>query len=345
MGDELEKKVTRLERKVKAFEQTFQQQNLIAQKYNEALLALQEKEQFLSTVIESNKNAIIAINQHHIVTIYNQSAEKMFGYSKEEMLHKNSLKKIIPPYLQERHLKAIEEFIERSKGNSVSTHYHKVEGQKKDGIIFPIRIGFGTTIYNDGDIVIVANIEDLSDKENIVREKEIMKYRANHDVLTSLPNRLMLQERLKEIVLQQKNGGTGFALLYIDLDKFKAINDTLGHDYGDEVLKIAAKRMSNTIREEDLVVRLGGDEFIIILQHLTNKDVIKKLVVKILNTIEEKIRINHHILSISASIGVAIFPNDGKNEIELMKNADDAMYDAKQSTTYNFIFYDELKKV
>ena len=338
MSEILEKKVSRLERKVKAFEETFKQQNLIAQKYNEALIALQEKEEFLTTVIESNKNAIIAINQHHIVTVYNQAAEEMFGFTKEEMLHKDSLLNIIPPSLQEEHIRAVEHYLKNHHRLETKTKYYTFDAQRKDKTVFPIRIGFGVSESN-GNIMIVANIEDLSSSEAIKREKEILQYKANHDSLTNLPNRLMFQEKLEQIILESRKNHSSFTLLYIDLDKFKDVNDGLGHDYGDEVLKIAARRMKNIIREDDFLARLGGDEFVIILCNVSKRETVEKLVLKLLNAIEEKMQINGHSLSISASIGIAVFPDNAEDEFEIVKTADHAMYDAKRGNGDKYLFY------
>jgi len=338
--DVLDKKVSRLERKVKAFEETFKQQNLIAQKYNESLIALKEKEEFLTTVIESNKNAIIAINQHHIVTIYNQAAEDIFGYTKEEMLHKNSLFKIIPEYLQTSHKEAVDKFLKNYKNTLISQKHYKVDGKRKDGTIFPIYIKFGATYY-DENVVIVANIEDLTKEESLEREKSIMHYKANHDFLTNLPNRLMFQKHLEESIIQTQKEKKTFALLFFDLNKFKEINDTLGHDYGDKVLQIAAKRMRNILREKDFIARLGGDEFVIILPNVSDKNILEKLVLKILKSIEEQMHIHNNTVSITASIGIAIFPDDADNEKDLIKKADIAMYKSKELGHNQVVYFEK----
>ena len=337
--NDLEKKVQRLERKLKAFEQTFKQQNLIAKKYNEALIQLQEKDNFLSTVIESNRNAIIAINQNYIVLVFNKAAEEMFGYSKEEMLHKDSLKNIVPDYLYEKHRNALKKFFETKKPqNLLKKKSVNLEAKKKDGTIFPIHIAFGVSETMDGGVIVVANIEDLTETIKMKKEKDKFYYEATHDSLTNLANRFLFKEYIKDLIQQNRD----FVLLYIDLDKFKQINDTLGHNYGDCVLKIVAKRMKNVVRNEDIVARLGGDEFAIILKNVYNKKDIENIVKKILNSIEEKIKVNKHELFISASIGIAIFPKDGNYIEEIIKNADQAMYKAKHSNEYKYFFYDKI---
>lgn len=324
-----EREIIRLERRVKALEQALKQQSTITKKYNEALSAMEEKDRFLSTVIESNRNAIIAINKACAVTIYNRSAEEMFGYHKEEMLYQNPFTKIVPDNLQQKCLEAVQKFIKTCQHTVVPKRHYLFHAKRKDGTLFPVRIGFGAT-YTSKDMVIVANVEDLSDQEEIRREKEELAYKAHYDHLTDIPNRLMFRKRLSELVQGQKP----FSLFYIDLNNFKYINDILGHDYGDEVLINVAKRMKAVIGDRGMVARLGGDEFVILVSALSESKEIKRLVSQLIKAIETKIKINQHDLSISASIGIATFPKDGKSENELLKKADKAMYKAKNDSKY-----------
>ena len=340
MVNDLTKIVKRLEQKIKIFEQTFKQQNSITRKYNEALIMLDEKEKFLSTVIESNKNAIIAIDENHIILAFNKAAQRMFGFTKEDMLYKDSLIKIIPDYLYDKHIKATTQYFETGVSRGILDSHINMKAQRKDGTIFPVRIGFGVSKTNDG-ITVVANIEDLSESQQMKKEKEDLYYKVNHDTLTGIANRLMFQNYIEEITSNTKSINNPFALLYIDLDKFKIINDTLGHDYGDEVLKIVSKRMQNIIKGDDLLARLGGDEFAIILKNIFDQKNIEAIAEKLLDTIEENMQINQKILSVSASIGISIFPKDGDVAFDIIKNADKVMYAAKNSSTEKYLFHSE----
>ncbi len=323
------KDIKRLERKVKALEQALRQQSAITKKYNEALAALEKKDRFLHTVIESNRNAIIAVDKDYNVIVYNRSAEEMFGYSKKEILYQNPFSKIVPEDLQEKGVEAVHRLIEKSRRTVITKRHYRFRLKRKDGTLFPVRIGLGIT-YDNEEIMIVANIEDLSDHEEIRRKKEELEHKAHHDPLTDIPNRLMFQNRLREL-LEEKNF---FSLFYIDLNNFKYINDVLGHDYGDKVLITVAKRMNEVIGERGMVARLGGDEFVILVPKLTEQKEIKRLVSKLIKAIETKINISHHDLLISASIGIASFPKDGQSENELIKKADQAMYNAKFDSKY-----------
>jgi len=189
----------------------------------------------------------------------------------------------------------------------------------------------------DDGIIVVANIEDLTETIKIKKEKDKFYYESTHDSLTGLANRFLFKNYLEKLILENRE----FTLLYIDLNKFKSINDTLGHNYGDEVLKIVANRMKNIVRKGDIVSRLGGDEFTIILKNISNKEHIEIIVKKLLNTIEETIKINQHKLFISASIGISIFPKNGNKAEDIIKTADKAMYKAKKSNEYKYFFYEE----
>ncbi len=165
-------------------------------------------------------------------------------------------------------------------------------------------------------------------------------FMANHDVLTGLPNRALLGDRLSQAVLYAKRYDRGVTVVFIDLDNFKLVNDTLGHNAGDELLKIVASRMVECVRATDTVVRLGGDEFVIVLfDQPTNVDLISETLQKIRTAIAEPVHLGEHQLRTTASIGIANYPKDGANPEALLANADAAMYRAKEFGRDNFQFY------
>ena len=165
-------------------------------------------------------------------------------------------------------------------------------------------------------------------------------FMANHDVLTGLPNRALLEDRLSQAVLYAQRYERWVTVVFIDLDNFKLVNDTLGHNAGDELLKIVAGRMVECVRATDTVVRLGGDEFVIVLfDQPTNVDVISATLQKIRAAIAEPVQLGEHRLSATASIGIANYPKDGASPETLLANADAAMYRAKEFGRDNFQFY------
>lgn len=179
-------------------------------------------------------------------------------------------------------------------------------------------------------------LEDITERRQV--EEEIW-YQANYDFLTGLPNRNMLQDRLSQIIKRYKRNGSEFALLLIDLDEFKDVNDRLGHDQGDILLVEAARRIKGCIRDSDTVARLGGDEFVIILGKTSSKAGVRKVAKNINQVLEEKFILGDESALVSASIGITLFPQDGDENIALIRNADQAMYESKRLGRNQYQFF------
>ncbi len=171
-----------------------------------------------------------------------------------------------------------------------------------------------------------------------VAEQQVMQL-ARYDSLTGLPNRSMLIEQLESGLRQARNSRLGLAVLFIDLDRFKYVNDTLGHDAGDELLKVMAKRLSGLLRNVDTVARLGGDEFVILIHNTIDPSTLSKVAARVLNALCEPLRLAERPVQVSASVGIALFPSDGEDTTTLLKNADAAMYLAKARGKNNFQFF------
>ena len=169
--------------------------------------------------------------------------------------------------------------------------------------------------------------------------EERIHFMANHDSLTGLPNRTLLKDRLSQAILYAQRYGRGVSVVFIDLDNFKFVNDSLGHNAGDELLKIIAGRMVDSVRAADTVVRLGGDEFVILLLDQPSADIVCETVEKLKTVIAETVQVKGHDFKVTASIGVATYPNDGTDADSLLANADAAMYRAKETGRDNFQFY------
>jgi diguanylate cyclase (GGDEF)-like protein len=157
-----------------------------------------------------------------------------------------------------------------------------------------------------------------------------VQHLAHHDVLTDLPNRTLFADRLQQSLAKARRDKTQLAVMYLDLDNFKPVNDTLGHAVGDLLLKDAARRMRHGVRESDTVARAGGDEFVVLLPAVESAQDALAVAEKIRHVLSQPFELAGHIMSISASIGVAVYPEHGQGEEALLKNADAAMYLAKQ---------------
>lgn len=219
----------------------------------------------------------------------------------------------------------------------------KIYDKRKDGKVVPIWLNI--TQVRDNKNEITKYIAVHTNLEEIIKNQEKADYLAYHDSLTTLPNRAKLETDLKYVLNFIKRNELNLFLLFIDLDRFKIINDTLGHDIGDELLKIISKRLKNILRETDIVARMGGDEFIVALDSARNKKAAGYVCESILSIIKEPIIIGKNTLNVSASIGVAMYPNDGKDITSLIKNADTAMYHAKKLGKNTYQYYDESLSV
>jgi len=185
---------------------------------------------------------------------------------------------------------------------------------------------------------LVQTKEEISAlNEEITASHEETKYLAYHDNLTGLPNRLLLYEQTDHAITLAKRSDTMIAVMFLDLDGFKNINDTLGHTVGDRLLMEISRRLKHTVRESDVVARIGGDEFVIMIEGIDDVDTIHFMAEKILNCFDTPFVLHHREWLISTSIGIAVYPSDGMNAVDLVKNADIAMYKAKENGKNQYV--------
>jgi diguanylate cyclase (GGDEF)-like protein/PAS domain S-box-containing protein len=215
------------------------------------------------------------------------------------------------------------------------------EPSSPDGQFFHI---IATSIKNsDGTSSKMELIRDVTEQklaeQKINDQNKKLSYQAHHDSLTGLPNRTLFNDRLSQSLEKAKRNNSKIALLFLDLDHFKKINDSLGHDVGDEVLKYITSRLKKSLRDEDTIARLGGDEFAIILEDVKNAQDASLVANDIINSLSKPIHINTHNLYVSSSIGISIYPDDGNSVTNLLKFADSAMYKAKDEGRNNYQYY------
>jgi len=199
------------------------------------------------------------------------------------------------------------------------------------------------TVGTGRDITELKKIQvDLQKSLNVLEEqRELLEFQANHDALTGLPNRVLFMDRLNQSIKYAKRYNHHLALLFIDLDNFKEINDSLGHHIGDKILIEVSKRMTAKIRKSDTLSRLGGDEFCIILNDIADIQEISNIIATGMEIFKEPFVINNTTLYVSVSVGASLYPNDGEIANELLRNADAAMYKAKHAGKNRYSFYDE----
>jgi len=216
----------------------------------------------------------------------------------------------------------------------------EIRNRRKNGESFPIWLTI-SAIQNDKDVVI-SYVGVFSDISQIKQAEERLSHLAHHDALTDLPNRLLIINLLQHSLERTRRQGSVLAVLFIDLDRFKHVNDSLGHAAGDELLKIAAERMRSRARASDTLARLGGDEFVLILEELNDTDAAASVAQDVINLFREPFRLaSRREVYVGASIGISIFPEDGATADQLIRNADTAMYLAKENGRNTYRFYTE----
>jgi diguanylate cyclase (GGDEF)-like protein len=215
--------------------------------------------------------------------------------------------------------------------------------RRKDGEVYLERITI--TMMRDSTGTPIRYVAVFSDITDIWRNDEYVKHLAFHDALTDLPNRSLLMERLDHHIAVAKREKFGLALMFLDLDRFKFVNDTFGHVVGDDLLRVIARRLMALVRESDTVARLGGDEFVVNLNNPASKEEVICIANRIVASINEPMEIRGKTVQVGTSIGVAMFPSDGNTPDELLKNADTAMYAAKDAGRNTFHFFEPAMTV
>ncbi|OUS26818.1 hypothetical protein A9Q99_16505 [Gammaproteobacteria bacterium 45_16_T64] len=213
----------------------------------------------------------------------------------------------------------------------------EVRSQRKNGETFPAWVTISKVADHDGDIANYVLV--FSDISSIKKSQDQLAFLSHHDSLTKLPNRLLLLDRIQQSITRAKRSDRSIAILYIDLDRFKNINESLGHVEGDHLLQMVAERLGKLIRKEDTLARLGGDEFIIHIEDVTSPEVVSNFTQKILSTFLDPFTLDTNEFRISASIGIALYPGDGDSPDSLIRNADTAMYRAKDQGKDTYQFY------
>ena len=215
--------------------------------------------------------------------------------------------------------------------------------RRKDGSVVPVQLQSVAAEGPEGDSPSCRTaVIDITERK---RMEEAILHRAHHDPLTDLPNRLLFKDILLIELAKAQRGKKKFAVLFLDLDRFKYINDTLGHDNGDQLLKEVAERLRRSVRASDTVSRLGGDEFNIFLSEISNADDIIPIAQKVVDSFRDPFVIGGHEFNMSTSIGVSIYPEDGESMEVLFKNADIAMYHAKELGGNSYQFYSETMNI
>ncbi len=277
-----------------------------------------------SQILETVDIVIIAVDRYGVILEANREAYRQFGYEFDE-LRGLSINMLVPPNLRIRHTSLFEQFAEGSAMEILMGKRGEIQGYRKDGTFFPAEASIVKFFYDDRWVFVVT-LRDITDRK---KSEETLIWRSTHDLLTKLPNRAMIKDRLKSALVRSIKIGRNIGLIFIDIDNFKLINDTYGHDLGDELLILIADRLINTTRAGDTVARLGGDEFVILCEYIDSEEIVIKIAEDINVAIRSPFNLNDKMIYISASIGMAIGHGSTHSADDMLRNADAAMYITK----------------
>lgn len=284
---------------------------------HEALLV--ESEQRFNSLFEHLPDGVIHFNQARRLTSANDAFVRMSGYRQEEVLSVDRPYLVVPEYIDEL-IRAVDAAL-RGTPQTLETILLQKNASRLD-----VSVSLVPNVSNGQIIGVYGLVKDNSVHKKHERQIHQM---ATHDALTGLPNRYFLGDRLSHAIEQAKRSGGMVGVLFLDLNRFKLINDSLGHDKGDLLLGVVAERLKSAVREVDTVARLGGDEFVIVLENIHDQSDINTIAAHILGSIAKPVNVASHMLSVTTSIGSSFYPESGSDPAVLLRHADLAMYEAK----------------
>lgn len=285
----------------------------------------------LSQVVEQSANAVSLIDINGKIRYINSGFTSLTGYRSDDILGKPTSILSIDNQQLDKYAEIWKFLLSAREWKGELEHRNKQgETYWAKHVISPIKDTHG---------VITHYVDTAEDNSDLHHAQQKIQQLAFYDPLTELPNRRLLQDRLHQAMARARRENGFIALLYLDLDKFKTVNDTLGHNAGDELLKITAQKLNNNVREMDTVARLGGDEFTILLTDLSDFTVATHVAQKIIAELSTPVELENQQVIATTSIGITLFPQDGNTMEQLLQNADTAMYHAKAEGRNNFQFY------
>lgn len=297
---------------------------------------LQVAHQRMQAVIDSSPLAIYTRDLQGKLTSWNPAAERIFGRSEDQVLGRKL------DFVHSDEVTHSDDLLRRVMAGETIVGV-ELTRRVQSGPEIEISVSFVPLNDEFGKLYgVLTMVSDIGERK--ANERKVA-YLAYHDALTGLPNRLLLEDRLMQAMAQADRSKSKVSLLFLDLDNFKRINDTLGHAVGDLLLKEVANRLRESVRDTDTVSRQGGDEFVVLLGELTDSDSALPVITKLLQRLEEPFFAEGHELSTSTSIGVTLYPDDGQDFDTLRKKADMAMYRAKEAGRNTYRFFDEAMNV
>jgi diguanylate cyclase (GGDEF)-like protein/PAS domain S-box-containing protein len=268
--------------------------------------------------------AIVCVDSRCIIMLLNQGAEKLFGYEHDELMGKPLQQLISTAHIEQQRprLSALTRIV---RDQQLGFQHERIVCARKNGDAFPAEVSLSQSRIAEQRLYTFV-VRDIT---RIAEEERRLAYRAEHDELTDLPNRNLLNDRLNQAIARAVRQQRRLGVVYLDLDDFKPVNDRYGHEVGDCLLQAVARRLRDSMRQTDTVSRIGGDEFIICLEQIKSGSDAVAAAKKLVIAMKQPFQILGKSISVSASIGVAVYPDHGGDPTTLLRNADQAMYTAK----------------
>jgi len=295
---------------------------------------LRDSQNMLKSVIDTSLDGVIQMNASGMITMWNGQAEEIFGWTAQQALHHPLSETIIPLKHREGHTRGLKHLLATGEGPIMNKRI-EIEALHSNGHEFMVELAITSVVMGE-DVLFTAFIRDISEKK---KSEERIWQQANFDSLTNLPNRRFFYDRLQSAINFANRRDASLALMMIDLDHFKEVNDNLGHQKGDLLLIEASSRMRACIRETDTLGRLGGDEFCIVFSDEIKSKNIDQIAQKLIDFLAKPIQLENDQVNITASIGIAWLSEDAPNIKALLKNADKAMYKSKKNGRNCFNYF------
>ncbi len=311
------------------------------------LQQLEQSEQWHRLLVNTSPDIIYTLDAQGAFTYVNDSIERTLGYAPEELIGKDYLVLAPPGEVDNARWR----LNERRTGER-ATRNHELQLKRKEDLLSAL------SEHTSADHVVVelscmgmyravdADHREFLGSYGVARDiserkqaEATIAFQAYHDLLTGLPNRALFKDRLGQAIVHAKRHGQTLATLFLDMDRFKVVNDTLGHLVGDGLLQAVAQRLRGSLREGDTLSRIGGDEFMLLLPHIRGRDNAAYIAEKILTSLKQPFHVEDHEIFVGISIGIAVFPDDGDTIESLVKHADIAMYHAKDSGRNDYKFF------
>jgi diguanylate cyclase (GGDEF)-like protein/PAS domain S-box-containing protein len=301
---------------------------------------LLESERRFRQLFEQSVEALFLHDEEGRLVDCNREAYRSLGYRREELLElhlSDFVVDLIPP--SERETRRDTPWKRALGGTRTEVSFHENRHRRKDGTTFPVEVGIGS-IEHGGRRLILASCRDITERKAL---EEALAHRASHDSLTGLPNGTVFRERLAQALSRSSRRGDRVAVMFLDLDDFKNVNDSLGHHMGDRLLVAVAERLRSCVRTEDTVARLHGDEFVVLLEDLTREDETLRVAERILKAMRRTFVLGGQEIHVTPSLGVALSPADGeaRSGRDLVEDADEAMYRVKRAGGDGFHLFGE----